>query len=80
MVRMAASERKSGTGGRGEDRKQTPEEIAEPVSSGAEPILSVAFFRTETGNEPVRDWLRSLPRAQRKINHHHETSTHRVRL
>jgi phage-related protein len=27
-----------------------------------EPILSVAFFRTETGREPVREWLKSLPR------------------
>ena len=32
-----------------------------------EPILSVAFFRTETGREPVRDWLKSLPREERKI-------------
>jgi phage-related protein len=23
-------------------------------------MLSVVFYRTETGNEPVRDWLRSL--------------------
>jgi phage-related protein len=32
-----------------------------------EPILSVAFFRTETGREPVREWLKSLPREERKI-------------
>ena len=32
-----------------------------------EPILSVAFFRTETGREPVRDWLKSLPREHRRI-------------
>ena len=31
------------------------------------PILSVVFFRTETGREPVRDWLRSLPRDNRRI-------------
>ena len=30
MARMAASERNSGTGGRGEDRKQLREKIAEP--------------------------------------------------
>jgi hypothetical protein len=30
-------------------------------------IFSVAFFRTETGREPVREWLRSLPRGERKI-------------
>jgi phage-related protein len=32
-----------------------------------EPILSVAFFRTETGREPVREWLKSLPREHRRI-------------
>ncbi len=34
---------------------------------GAEPILSVAFFRTATGNEPVREWLKSLPRDERRL-------------
>lgn len=24
--------------------------------------LNVVFFRTDTGNEPVRDWLKHLPR------------------
>ena len=33
----------------------------------SEPILSVAFFRTETGREPVRDWLKEIPRDHRKI-------------
>ncbi len=32
-----------------------------------EPILSVSFFKTETGREPVREWLRALPREQRRI-------------
>ena len=32
-----------------------------------EPILSVSFFKTETGREPVREWLKSLPREQRRI-------------
>ena len=32
--------------------------------NGTEPILSVSFFRTASGNEPVREWLRSLPRDQ----------------
>jgi phage-related protein len=32
-----------------------------------EPILSVTFFRTETGREPVREWLKSLPREERRI-------------
>ena len=35
--------------------------------NAAEPILSVAFFRTETGREPVREWLKSLAREERRI-------------
>ena len=35
--------------------------------NGQEPILSVAFFRTASRNEPVREWLRSLPREERRI-------------
>ena len=31
------------------------------------PILSVKFFRTGSGNEPVRDFLRDLPPEERKI-------------
>lgn len=31
-----------------------------------EPILSVVFFRTEAGTEPVRDWLRELTVEDRK--------------
>lgn len=34
--------------------------------SEARPKLEVAFFRTETGSEPVREWLRGLPRADRQ--------------
>lgn len=30
-----------------------------------EPILRVVFFRTAAGNEPVRDWIRELDRADR---------------
>ena len=33
----------------------------------SEPILSVRFFRTETGNEPVRDFLRELSSKDRKV-------------
>lgn len=29
--------------------------------------LDAVFFKTGRGNEPVRDWLRSLPRAERKM-------------
>src|SRR2546425_8631463 len=28
--------------------------------------LRVVFFRTEAGNEPVRDWLKSLPKEESK--------------
>ena len=31
-----------------------------------EPILSVVFFRTEAGAEPVREWLRKLTVEDRK--------------
>jgi phage-related protein len=27
----------------------------------------VVFFRTETGNEPVREWLKDLPKDEKKI-------------
>ena len=30
-------------------------------------ILEMAFFATDSGIEPVRDWLRSLPRESRKV-------------
>ena len=32
-----------------------------------EPILVVAFYRTDAGNEPVREWLKSLSREDKKI-------------
>ena len=31
-----------------------------------EPQLEVRFFRTEAGNEPVRDWLREMAAADRR--------------
>nr|VFJ44883.1 MAG: Phage-related protein [Candidatus Kentron sp. FM]VFJ61246.1 MAG: Phage-related protein [Candidatus Kentron sp. FM]VFK11445.1 MAG: Phage-related protein [Candidatus Kentron sp. FM] len=30
------------------------------------PILTVNFFRTNSGNEPVRDWLKDVGREDRK--------------
>lgn len=30
-------------------------------------ILMVNFYRTEAGNEPVRDWLKELPRDDKRI-------------
>ncbi len=31
------------------------------------PILTVRFFRTSPGNEPVREWLKGMDREDRKI-------------
>lgn len=31
------------------------------------PILSVVFFRTKLGREPVREWLKRLDKSDRKI-------------
>lgn len=31
-----------------------------------EPILDVTFYRTIAGNEPVREWLKGLPREDRR--------------
>ncbi len=33
----------------------------------AERPLHVVFFRTQAGNEPVRDWLKNLPKEEKKI-------------
>lgn len=30
------------------------------------PNLGVRFFRSNTGNEPVREWLKSLPASERR--------------
>jgi len=32
-----------------------------------EPRLNVVFFKTLTGNEPVRDWLKSLSLQDKKV-------------
>ncbi|MFJ4344161.1 type II toxin-antitoxin system RelE/ParE family toxin [Pseudomonas sp. NPDC089401] len=31
------------------------------------PTLTVCFYRTGAGSEPVRDWLASLPREQKRL-------------
>lgn len=31
------------------------------------PTLTVSFFRTDAGNEPVREWLTDMPREHRKM-------------
>ena len=33
----------------------------------SECYLEVRFFKTETGAEPARDWLRSLPKGERML-------------
>jgi len=35
-------------------------------AEGAEPILKVVSYRSQAGNEPVREWLLSLDRADRR--------------
>ncbi len=30
------------------------------------PILDVIFYKTDAGNQPVREWLKSLPRDDRR--------------
>jgi len=32
-----------------------------------EKIIEVVFFRTESGNEPVREWIQSLPKSEKKV-------------
>jgi phage-related protein len=34
---------------------------------GSQRPLNVVFFRSDAGNEPARDWLRSLPHDERHI-------------
>jgi len=43
----------------------TPGAVGEAPDS-KEPILCVRFYRTKAGNEPVRQWLKSLKREDRK--------------
>ena len=37
------------------------------TSMSGEKILPAQFFRNESGNEPVRDWLLSLPTEERSL-------------
>ena len=30
-------------------------------------VLNVVFYRSESGNEPVREWLKELPREDKKL-------------
>jgi phage-related protein len=35
------------------------------IPGGGQPVLEMVFYRTEAGNEPVREWLKSLSREDR---------------
>jgi phage-related protein len=37
------------------------------ASKSRQPILKVVFYRTGAGAEPVREWLKSMTRPQRKV-------------
>jgi len=40
--------------------------MAEEARKSTEPVLCVVFYRTDAGNEPVREWLKGLKREDRK--------------
>jgi hypothetical protein len=33
---------------------------------GKKPILKVVFYKTESGKEPVREWLKDMPKEDRQ--------------
>lgn len=40
--------------------------MAEDLPGQGKPVLGVFFYRSASGNEPVRQWLKSLTREDRK--------------
>lgn len=34
---------------------------------GNKPILNVVFYKTESGKEPVREWLKDIPKGDRQV-------------
>jgi phage-related protein len=40
--------------------------VTKGTPEGKKPVLCVVFYRTEAGNEPVRQWLKGLRREDRK--------------
>ena len=38
-----------------------------PEADNSKPTLEVIFYKTKAGNEPVREWLKDLPREDRRI-------------
>jgi len=49
-------------------KRPTPSKTAAPTPKKPEkaPTLTCRFYRTGTGNEPVKDWLKGLPAEVRK--------------
>lgn len=49
-------------------KKQTAKQVIgkHTVDEANIPTLSVKFYRTESGNEPVREWLKDLPVDEKK--------------
>jgi phage-related protein len=41
--------------------------VAQEAPHGTEPVLRVIFYRTDAGHEPVRQWLKSLEREDRRV-------------
>lgn len=41
--------------------------MTEESPESREPVLRVVFYRTEAGNEPVREWLKGLMREDRRV-------------
>lgn len=37
------------------------------ANGGGGPVLRVVFYRTQAGNEPVRQWLKDMEREDRKV-------------
>ncbi len=41
--------------------------VAKEAYTSRSPVLHVVFFRSQAGNEPVRQWLKGMERGDRKI-------------
>ena len=41
--------------------------MADEDGAGPPPHIQLAFYRSESGNEPVREWLKGLPQLDRNI-------------
>ena len=41
--------------------------VSEMIQSCSAATIARCFFQTETGREPVREWLKALPKEERRI-------------